>query len=232
MLFAQWNKKEDIAPEEAAVLLGFICVAVIVYFVVMIFFLLTLHKLLKKCRSRNRSLEPGLVWLNLIPCFQLVWQFITVIRVEETLKKEFRYRGLGRRDDSYGKGLGIAACTMGIVANVAGNISSAIDKAKPEQAEEFHAFDYLSWILMVLTLILFVAYWIKMAGYSRRLSESPPGDDFDDRPRRRSRREEWDDDEEDDDRPRRRPSRDDGDEDREDRRRRRDEWDDDDDDRR
>lgn len=226
MLFAQFNNQKDMAPEEAGVLLGFICVVLIVYFVVMIFFLLTLHKLLKKCRSRNRAMEPGLVWLNLIPCFQLIWQFVTVVRVDETLQQEFRQRGLGRRGDSYGKGLGIAACTMGLVANVAGNISSAIDKAKPEQADEFHALDYVCWILMVVTLILFVTYWFKMAGFSRRLSESPRDDEYDDRPRRRSRRDEWED--EDDDRPRRRTRRDEW-EDEDDRPpRRRDDGDDDD----
>lgn len=219
MLFAQFNNKEDIAPEEAAVLLGFICVAVIVYFAVMIFFLLTLHKLLKKCRSRNRTMEPGLVWLNLIPCFQLVWQFITVNRIDETLRAEFRERGIGRRSDSYAKGVGIASCTMGIVANVAGNIGSAMDKANPQQGEQFHAIDILSWILMVVTLILFVTYWIKMAGYSRQLSASDFDDVDDDRPRRRRSRDDWDND------------RDDRDDFRSDRRRR-DEWDDEEDDRR
>ncbi len=218
MLFAQFNRNEKVAPEELAVLVGFQCVILIVYFTMMIFFLMTLHKLLKKCRSRNRTMEPGHVWLNLIPCFQLVWQFITVVRIEETLKEEFRDRGIGRRQDSYGRSIGLAACIMGIVANVVGKIGDAADKINPQQGDEFHALDYLSWILMVVTLILFVTYWFKMAGYSRQLSASDLDDDYDDRPRRRRSRDDWDEDRDDrDDRSSRR---------------RRDEWDDDDDDRR
>jgi hypothetical protein len=31
-------------------------------------------------------MEPGMVWLNLIPVLSLVWQFITVIRVAESLE--------------------------------------------------------------------------------------------------------------------------------------------------
>lgn len=228
MFFAQWNKKEDIAPEELAVLLGFVCVTLLIQYTTLIFFLLTLHRLLKKCRKRNRTMEPGLVWLNLIPCFQFVWQFITVVRIDETLREEFRERGIGRRNDSYAKSIGIASCILWCVSKFFDTVSNAADRINQQQGggDSFTPLDIFSWILLVITLIFLVTYWIKMAGYSRQLSESKLDDDFEDRPRRRPR-DDWDEDR--DDRPRRRPSRDDWDDDREDRRRRRDEWEDDDD---
>ena len=48
------------------------------------------------------------MWLNLIPFFGFVWLFITVTKVSESLKYEYRERGLHRRDETYGYGLGIA----------------------------------------------------------------------------------------------------------------------------
>lgn len=233
MLFAQFNRDEKIAPEELAFLAGFVCVLLLIQYTTLIFFLLTLHRLLKKCRKRNRTMEPGLVWLNLIPCFQFVWQFITVVRIDETLRDEFRERGIGRRDDSYGKGIGLTSCIFWIVAQFFDKLSNAADRINQQQGggDELTPLNILTWILLVITLIFLVTYWIKMAGYSRQLSESQRDDDDDfdrddDRPRRRRSRDDWD--EDDAERPRRRRMRDDGDEgDERFDRRRRDEWDDD-----
>jgi hypothetical protein len=57
----------------AAVLLLFICGILIVALVIGILFLLTLHRALDRCSPRNRTMEPGMVWLNLIPLFSMVW---------------------------------------------------------------------------------------------------------------------------------------------------------------
>ena len=90
----------------------------LVFLVVFIFFFLTLSKALSRCHWRNRTMEPGQVWLNFIPLFHLVWQFITVNRVADSLRNEFYDRGWHRRDEDYGRGLGIAACALWIVAGL------------------------------------------------------------------------------------------------------------------
>ena len=210
MLFARFNRNGDIPPEQVFVLVGLVCAILLVQYTILIFFLLTLQRLLKKCRKRNRTMEPGLVWLNLIPCFQFVWQFITVVRIYETLRDEFRERGIGRRSDSYGKPIGLTSCIFWIVAWFFDKVSNAANRMNQQIGDDFTPLDYLTWILLVFTLIFLVTYWIKMAGYSRQLSASNLDDD-------------------DDDDRLRRQSRDDRDEDRDDRydrRRRRDEWDD------
>lgn len=228
VLFARFNRNGDIPPEQLFVLLGLVCAILLVQYTILIFFLLTLHRLLNKCRKRNRTMEPGLVWLNLIPCFQFVWQFITVVRIDETLREEFRERGIGRRNDSYGKSIGLASCIFWVVAKFFDTASNAADRMNQNGDDDLTPLAILTWILLVITLIFLVTYWIKMAGYSRLLSasESNFDDDYDDRPRRRPSRDDWNEDR--DDRPRRR-LRDDWDDDRDDRsgRRPRDEWDDD-----
>jgi hypothetical protein len=50
--------------------------------------------------------------LNLIPLFNIVWQFITVSRIAESLRREFRSRGWHRGGEDYGKGLGMASCAL------------------------------------------------------------------------------------------------------------------------
>ena len=37
-------------------------------------------------------MEPGMVWLMLVPCVNIVWQFVIAIRVPESLRNEFRDR--------------------------------------------------------------------------------------------------------------------------------------------
>ena len=74
---------------------------------VQIMFLLNLSKTLALCRPRNRTMEPGMVWLNLVPFLNIVWIFITVIRISESLTKEYRSRGLHSDDPDFAKTMGI-----------------------------------------------------------------------------------------------------------------------------
>jgi hypothetical protein len=164
--------------------------------VIQIFYLLTLSRALRRCRPRNRRMEPGQVWLNLIPCFNIVWIFITVTRLADSLRDEFDDRRL-RADGDFGR-------TLGITYNVL-NLLGAIP--------------YIGAIFSLAGLVCFILYWVKIAGYSRQLLEDSEdrynsyderddeGDDRgykdregDDRPSRRRRYE----DDEYEDRPRRR----------------------------
>ncbi len=119
-------------------------------------------------------MEPGQVWLNLIPIFGSVWMFFTVIRVAETLDNEYYERRWHRRREDYGKMLGIISCAL-LLAGVT-----------------------------VPCLICGIMYWVKIAGYSRELVSCSPNryddedDNEDDRRPRRRRRDRDDDDYEDD----------------------------------
>src|SRR6266852_353173 len=83
------------------------------------FYLLTLQKALSRVSPRNRLMEPGMVWLMLIPCFNTIWQFFIVTRVAGSLRNEFRDR---KRDDGsdYGKGFGLIYATLNVVGSFVG----------------------------------------------------------------------------------------------------------------
>lgn len=54
----------------------------------MIFFLLMQQALLKSIQVHNRSISPGEVFLQLIPLFGMVWQFIVVTRISDSIRRE------------------------------------------------------------------------------------------------------------------------------------------------
>ncbi len=53
-----------------------------------ILFLLAQQRTLQVISQENREMSPGSVWLQLIPVFGLVWQFIVVIRIANSISKE------------------------------------------------------------------------------------------------------------------------------------------------
>ena len=54
----------------------------------MIFFLLMQQSLLKNIQAHNRTISPGEVFLQLIPLFGMVWQFIVVTRISDSIRRE------------------------------------------------------------------------------------------------------------------------------------------------
>ncbi len=66
----------------------------------------TAHIALSAVAPKNRDLDPGMVFLLLIPCFGLIWWIILVMRVSSSLDKEFADRGLEPEGD-FGMLLGI-----------------------------------------------------------------------------------------------------------------------------
>jgi hypothetical protein len=69
--------------------LGVGILIVCLFLIPTIFFLITQQKTLKSIQPNNRLMEPGMVWLQLIPLFGIVWQFIVVSRISDSLKNEF-----------------------------------------------------------------------------------------------------------------------------------------------
>jgi hypothetical protein len=166
---------------------GFMCVFFLVLLVIGIFFLRTLSRALERCHPENRAMSPGSVWLNLIPCFNIIWQFVTVIRVGDSLKTEFVERRLDEGGD-YGKTLGLAAILLGLFGGV---IQNAPRVAAPNDPQMALVASGIGGLISMAQLALSVFYWVKIAGYSRQLAdddeEHAGADDRydDDRPRRR-----------------------------------------------
>jgi len=120
------------------------------FYIPLIFYVLTLRKALSQCSPGSRTLSPGLVWLLLIPLFGLIWHFVIVVSLAKSLHNEFVKRNISE-DQNPGLAIGLATCILpllGVVPHVRG--------------------------LGLAALICWIVYWVKIAGYSARL-EGPAG---------------------------------------------------------
>src|SRR6185503_3552948 len=58
------------------------------FLVAYIFFLVAQQNTLRSIKPHNQKMPPEQVWLQLIPVFNLVWQFIVVNRIADSIRAE------------------------------------------------------------------------------------------------------------------------------------------------
>ncbi len=116
----------------------------IAVFVVYIVFLSTLSKTLKLAGDHSQ-MSPGMVYLNLIPIFNLGWIFYTVIRVSEAVKGKCGEIGQDAGDGGYGIGIAYACCVVGSIIPCIGFLAA------------------------LASLVLWIVYWVKIAGYNEMM---------------------------------------------------------------
>lgn len=143
-------------------MMGFVCLFLVIVLVVVIFYLLTLQKALSRVSPHNRLMEPGLVWLSLIPLFNIIWAFFIVTRVPDSLRNEFRERDQDDGSD-YGKGIGMANAILTVVTIPLNMIT---------QVTQSPILALLLLPIGLAGLVLFIIFWVKIAGYSGRLAAS------------------------------------------------------------
>jgi len=125
------------------------------FLVIAIFFLLTLQNTMKAVSPQNRRMEPGKVWLWLIPFFNLVWQFIVVKKISDSIEAEYLSRGMSvPPQPTYN--IGLAMCIGSCLQVVLYRMTMASN------------------LVSVVTMICFIIYWIQVNDYKKRLQQLPP----------------------------------------------------------
>lgn len=146
------------------VIAGFLLAFVIVG----IFFLITQQNTLKAIQPQNRTMSPGEVWLQLIPVFNIVWQFIVVTRIADSIDRELKsetrfsfegdqsnYSTLSGEKPTYN--IGLASCILRLCGWI----------------------PLLGILASIVGLICWIIYWNKLAEYKRMIESknylvSPP----------------------------------------------------------
>ncbi len=106
--FTKFMRKDD---DTVYVLVGCLVLLVVLSAVVGFFLWLSAAaNALAACRRRNRDMEPGSVWLCLVPVFGIVWSYFVAVRTAEALRREFRERELRSGGTDFGYSLGMASC--------------------------------------------------------------------------------------------------------------------------
>ncbi len=119
-------------------------------FVPAILYLLMLQRTLTLVSPDLRRMPPGQVWLMLIPVFGIIWHFIMVRNIADSLAAELHKRNLPYEEERPGYKVGLAMCILGVVSliPIIGSIAS------------------------IAALVLFIIYWVKIAGYKRQLEQA------------------------------------------------------------
>src|SRR6186713_2300402 len=99
---------------------------VVLFLIPMIFFLIAQQNTLRAVSTHNRKMQPGEVWLQLIPLFGMVWKFIVVNRISQSIRAEINDRNsnsfLGEANPVFANdmvplptySIGIAYCILGL----------------------------------------------------------------------------------------------------------------------
>jgi hypothetical protein len=81
-------------------LIGIGCVGLAITLAISALICGLLFNLQKAVPAEHRKIEPGLVWLLLIPLFNLVWNFFVFLRVAESYKSYFASVGQPQKADA------------------------------------------------------------------------------------------------------------------------------------
>ncbi len=131
---------------------GLGCILFVVAFSAYILFLSAAVRVLTRVEPENRRMDPGLVWLNLIPFFNLIWMVVTIERVGESIRNEFMARGRHKKSEVYGKTSGLACMVLwgiGLPFAIGGTSCALV----------FWFFAFIYWVV----------YWAQLSGYAKRL---------------------------------------------------------------
>jgi hypothetical protein len=115
-----------------------------------IFYLITLQNTLQQVKFENRRMQPGQVWLCLIPLFGIVWQFIVVNAIADSLRLEFQQRNIKVDEERPGSGIGIAYCILTCCC----------------------AIPFLGFLTSIPAFVCWIIYWVKISNYKSTLQYS------------------------------------------------------------
>lgn len=117
--------------------------------VVYIFYLLTMSRLLELSHPQTRTMNPGEVWMVFIPLFGVVWHFIMIGRVADTLAIEFRNRNIQIDEARPGYSTGLTAQILMLCGIV----------------------PVLGILAVLAGCIMLIVYWNKMRAYKNTLEQ-------------------------------------------------------------
>ena len=118
-------------------------------------FAMAIIKTLNEVSEKNRKITPNLVWLLVIPGFNIMWNFFVAIRLSQSLKEELDERNF----EVNAKPTLIIGLAYAIVS------SAALFIPPPKDVQN----SILYGILGIAAIVTFVQYWMKINWYKKVL---------------------------------------------------------------
>jgi hypothetical protein len=132
-------------------LVAMLGIALIIGFGIAIVICFLLSDALKRLPKEFRKMEPGMVWLLLIPCFNMVWNFFVFPKISESYSAYFAVQGRNDVGDAGGRlGLAYAICVpCGLIPCV-------------------------GYVASLAALVLLIIYLVKITKLKNQIAGQPP----------------------------------------------------------
>ena len=155
------------------------CGLTLLILAVMIWGLITLMQVMQAVPEKHRRMAPGLVWLAIIPCFNLIWNWFLVIWITKSLEDAFAEAGIS--DARTGRGKGFTYATLAVIRHLvvlalstAMGLMSAMMTSGVEDPGQLTAPVWLPSILdsvlAFVTFLFFILFVLEVKSASRRLN--------------------------------------------------------------
>jgi cell division protein FtsW (lipid II flippase) len=145
-------------PNNEAEALGLVILLGLVF--LFIFYLLSLRKTMKAIRPENRTITPGMVWILLVPYFQIILQFWITKAMADSLVKEYRARGLETKNEDFGLKSGFGMAILEIVL-------LTLEVIYGEKAP--HDIMVAQGIFGIAIIVYFIKHWYHISRYGKAL---------------------------------------------------------------
>ncbi len=112
-----------------------------------IFYIIALQKTLETISFPNRKMSPGNVWLLLIPFFSIIWHFIVVNNIADSIRAEADNNGVRIAEERPGYNTGLIMCI----------------------ADCLFFIPMLNIITWLVGVVFWIIYWNKILKYKNKL---------------------------------------------------------------
>lgn len=120
-------------------------------------FALAIIKMLNEISEKNRRITPVLVWLLVIPGFNVLWNFFIALRLSQSLKEELDERNF----EVQGK----PTLFIGLAYAIVWSLALFIPPSKNVQ----HSLIY--GVVVIAAIVTFAQYWMKINWYKKVLQD-------------------------------------------------------------
>lgn len=138
----------------------------------------SLERALNRCSAESRTITPEEMWLLLIPVVRTFWHFWAVSGLAASLENEFKKRNLSKTPSQPAKVLGLVMCILPILSAILVGIAVRLSLLTAKEV-------LIAWLsgiglaLAVAGIVLWIAYWVRIAGYSKLLVKTQPAAEAD-----------------------------------------------------
>ncbi len=125
-------------------------VAILIFLIPFVFYLITLQNTLKTISPENRKMAPANVWLLFIPFFNWIYHFIVVNNIADSIRAEALVKNVPLSESRPGAGIGITMCALQLCSII----------------------PFFGSLASLGFLVCWIIYWVKINNYKNQLKQA------------------------------------------------------------